>query len=277
MSYRFLRLRHGPKPWAVLRGICGLDEEMVEEINTLTAIMLLDRLLVPLQEASLPAQRLVAVGLPTGEEAILPGQAADLTAHDRDRLLCEVYLDLFGPQVESMLRCLNCGAMFEMDFSLPDLWSRTAEIDGMDGVEREANDIFRLPSGIRFRLPRGCDELAVSRLDVFVAEQELLRRCLLNETAGVDVAELQEKMRQVAPVLDLELKAVCPECAAEQAIHFDLQSYLLAAILKERNLLFRQVHRLARTYAWSLSEIMGLPRSQRMAYVQMVENESGKV
>jgi hypothetical protein len=77
----------------------------------------------------------------------------------------------------------------------------------------------------------------------------------------------------VAPLLDLELSARCVECGYVQTVHFDIQTYLLGAIISERRRLLNEINRIARAYAWSLEEILSLRRTDRRYLVELIENE----
>ena len=108
--------------------------------------------------------------------------------------------------------------------------------------------------------------------------QHLLNRCQVegppiegDEEAG---AVVQEAMATTAPILKKDLTAVCPECATQQNFNFDVQYYLLSALLAERSRLTLEVHCLATAYGWSLSEILGLPRSQRRRLVELVNSQT---
>ena len=61
----------------------------------------------------------------------------------------------------------------------------------------------------------------------------------------------------------------CPHCKAEAVIAFDLPRYFLRCAERERDILLREVHLLARTYSWGLSEILSLRRADRHALVRM--------
>jgi hypothetical protein len=243
--------------WAGLREICGYDEDSVSSTETMTAIQLLDRLLV-----NGPGTH------------IDPGSAVNLTASDRDRLLASVYMRTYGPCIESTVRCEHCGDPFDLDFSLHELVDGLRDMDRTAAVEKEPAGVFKLPDGRRFRLPTGEDEYAVWHLPPDKAESELLARCVVEGDPTVEPEAVQAAMREVGPVLDLDLDARCPECGEIQIVHFDIQSYLLTALKSERKQLSQEVHRLATAYGWSLPDILGLARSQRRTYVALIEAEA---
>ena len=246
------------------RELNGFDEQSVRGVDTAAAIGLLDRLL-----------------------AGPPGSAAEdlkairLTASQRDRLLAAVYERTFGPRIESTVRCTNCREAVDVTFPLEDLLVAFSGAASSPTADALPDGTFRLPNGLRFRLPTGEDETAVAGLSPEEAEREMLERCVIERESGVDPnsvreatvqdAAVQEAMEEVAPVLDLDLHGRCPECGAEQSVHFDMQFYLLRAIEQERKQMGREVHRLAIAYGWSLNEILGLFRSERRAFVELID------
>lgn len=147
----------------------------------------------------------------------------------------------------------------------------------LPGVKRLADGHFQLQDGRRFRLPTGEDEYTVLSLPPAEAEEGLLQRCLIEEgdvSEGADSnLTVQAAMETLAPLVDLDLDARCPECGTEQSVHFDIQHYLLSALCQERHQLAVEVHRLASVYGWNLNEILDLSRSQRRALVELIESE----
>jgi hypothetical protein len=220
----------------------------------MTALRLLDALLADPSGAPLPA-----------------GTAGALAAADRDCLLAAVYRRAYRDRIESTLNCAECNNPFDLDFSLDGLAASLEAQGALASPAKLEEGIFRLASGARFRLPTGRDECEVAELPPAEARQALLERCALEGFAELD--SLEEIMESVAPVLDLELDARCPECGRRQAVHFDIQSYLLGALMKERRRLMSEVHRLAMAYGWSRNDILSLARGERRAYVEMVEAE----
>ncbi len=238
-----------------MRELCGHDEVSVNATDTLVAIQLLDRILV------------TTPGTKLGQ-----GNAQELTTHDRDRLLIAIYQRTFGDRIESTLSCNGCGSLFDLNFTLDELLGRL-ETKTQDGLSVEGNIVvFRLPSGLQFRLPTGEDETAVLGLTSEEAETALVEKCLIDNdaTTAHNWDDLQDAMGKVAPILDMDLNAQCPECNQDQSIHFNLQHYLLTSIMQERLQLNRDVHCLAITYGWGLDEILKIPRSQRRTYVELV-------
>jgi hypothetical protein len=238
-----------------LRGLCGTDEESVDGTDTEQALRLLDRLLLDLPGA-----------------AFKPGQAAELSAPDRDRLLAEVYKAEFGPRIACTLQCGACAARFEMSFVLADLVD-SLRSNKPAGIRRDEDGMLRLADGRRIRLPRGSDDRALLGLAIEAREAELLRRCVVEGEAAPGDTAVLAAMEAAGPLLDLDLDATCPDCGGVQQAHFDLQYYLLAALVQEARQRVGQIHLLASTYGWSLAEILSLARKRRHALVGEIERD----
>lgn len=232
-----------------IREVRGFDEEEIGATDTLTALRLIDRVLI------------------STDDVASPPAARSLTASDRDRLLAALYSLTYGPRVASTLRCQRCAERFDLDFQLGAL-QKTLEPDG----EADANsEYFTASDGTRLRLPTGADELAVTALTPGAARRALLARCVVATVAsGID---LEAEMRRVAPIIDVDIGAGCPHCGAEQRVRFDIQSYLLGFLLVERPRLAREVHGLARAYGWSRRDILELPRRVRRDYIALIDDE----
>jgi hypothetical protein len=242
-----------------LRELSGFDEQMVTDTRTYTAIELLNRLIVG----------------PSGGREGANRSAISLTASDRDGLLAHVYARNFGRKVQSTVRCAHCGELFDLEFDIEQL-ARVLDPPAPASVEALADRTFRLPMGVRFRLPTGEDEVWLSEACGAEPERALLQRCLIEPREGAserEMAAVEEAMEEIAPVLDLDLDAQCPECRTKQPLHFNVQFYLLRAIQQGWKQTVREVHLLATAYGWSLQEILGLPRSQRRQFVELIETE----
>lgn len=247
-------------PWVALRELCGSDEQSVSGTGTVDAIRLVDRLLVE------------EPGTHIG-----PGKAKKLTTADRDRLLAAIYAHTYGSQIKSTINCNNCKAPFDIDFSLEELVAHLYSSTGKVKVEKDGDGVFKLANGPTFRLPTGEDEYQVLGMPPEEAEAALLARCIKDGNSKGKQKKLQDTMKNLAPVVDMDMDAKCPQCQNKQQVHFDIQYYLLSTIIQECKQLTVEVHRLAYAYGWSLKEILHLPRSSRKAFVTLVEAEAGSL
>lgn len=228
----------------LVRELKGADEQAVAGTDAYQARCLVDRLLVD------------APGVAYGT-----GRAAALTVAERDRVLAQVYGRAFGDRVAASASCPACGARYDLEFSMGQL---------VASVQAEPPPrSFRLADGTQGRVPTGEDEAAVSHLEGAAAAAALLARCVPD--GPHDEAEVSQALEDAAPVLDFELDGVCPECGAATAVPFNVQRWLLGALLAERTRLLEEVHILAQAYGWGFAEIMSLTRSQRRGLVALAE------
>jgi hypothetical protein len=238
-------------PAVLVRELTGEDERRVCDAGTQSAVELLARI----------------VEWPTGTD----GDAADLPAPDRDRLLAAVYRQAFGKKVESAGRCTSCASPYDLTFSLDDLIAEVERSAEASAVQPLGDGTFRTASGLRFRLPTARDEMEVASLPLEEAARTLASRCLVESSTGDWLEELEEAIEEAAPVLDLDIDTRCPECGAPQRLRFDVQFYLLRALEQERGRMLREIHRIASAYGWSMQEILALERSERRALTELIE------
>jgi hypothetical protein len=238
----------GAPRFAFLGALTGADEDSVTGTDTASAVALIDRLLL--------------AGPPP---CVAPGEAATLSAGQRDRILAALHERIFGPRIVATLRCRACGEQFDVAFMLPDLcahvWSgATAEVQVQP-------DGFLQHAGLRFRLPDALDEHAIAALPSDAARTVLLQRCA---GPGVGFEALEQAMTLVDPLLDLDLPANCVECGAPQAMRFAIQRWFLGSVTAEHRRLVEEVHALAAAYGWSRTEILGLRCASRREHVELL-------
>lgn len=259
-----------PGGWVDLRPLTGSDEQALfgaatrgtgttGTLDLALALTLIDRLLVD------------RPGTLAG-----PGDAARLPTAVRDHLLAAVYRQVYGDRVTSSPTCLACAQAYDLSFNLSDLLAahRPAPVpsDGWYSTE----------GGIRFRLPTGEDELAIIGLTADEARLALLARCTGTDKATAatwtpsELQTLEDALERVAPLLNVDLSAVCPECGAAQRIRFDVGTYLLGRLINDQAQLAGEVHTLALTYHWGLHEISSLSRIERRRFLALIENSASR-
>ena len=246
----------GEQTVARVRELTGRDEFAVLGASTVHAIQLISSLLSD-QRGDLGQLR-----------------ATDLVAADRDLVLAAVYERAFGDRIESTLTCTRCAQPFDIYFSLRRLIESTHAENGGRPWKSLSDGGFETSDGVFVRLPTGKDELELTGLAAPEVESRLLQRCLSESSWQKTDAEFEALLEQVAPLLHLVLIARCVECNHAHEVQFDIQSYVLGAILAERRRLLFEIHRLARAYSWTLDEILSLRRSDRRQMVELIENEN---
>lgn len=253
MSTATISIRFGGNSqYAVIRELTGQEEFAVTSANTSNAISLLASLL---------------------DRSVSDLNASDLVASDRDRLLAAVYVGAFGDRIESTLDCKRCSQPFDLDFSLRRLLDSVDEQTRTEQCRPLGDGSFETSEGVRFRLPTGRDELELSLHSSDVVASALLERCVKQSTWTGDGESFEEFLERVAPLLEFELIAKCAECSHVHMVQFDIQTYVLGALIAERRRLLIEINRLARAYSWSLAEILSLSRSDRRQFVELIDNE----
>lgn len=235
-----------PGGWVEFRPLTGRDERSLEGVGVFDTVALIDRL---------------AIDRPG--VMVVSGQAVNLTSAARDRALACIYMQSYGDLIRSSRLCAACGNHYDLSFKLSDL------LKGYPMATPPTDGVYQTADGVRFRLPTGIDELAVIGLAPQAARQALLKRCMLTENADPEMIEAA--MESVAPLLNTELQAICPECATAEIMDFDMGTYLLRRLLNDKERLPNEVHMLAMAYGWSHDDILDLTRSERRRYIALIE------
>ena len=254
-----------PGGWVDVRAITGHDENRIAQGDSsgslIGALTLIDCLMVE------------RPGAVAG-----PGDAADLTSATRDRLLCAIYDQIYGDLVVSSPKCGQCAHPFDLSFSLQRV------LEDFPMAPLPADGVYESPAGVPFRLPTGRDELAILGLPAAGARATLLNACLSvrgaqGHTQSLSAAEceaIEAAMEAVAPLINLELIAECPDCGFRQKIRFDIGAYLLGRLRADHARLASDVHVLALTYHWGLNEILSLSRAERGRYRMLIEADANR-
>lgn len=235
----------GAAPQAVrLREPCGADELALDGVDTRAAVRWLDALIDG------------------------PPSAAELSASDRDALLAGVHRALWGDRIVSSFACVACGKLVDLSFELSALQRDLAR----RGETAQVSAPCRLHDhdGHAYTLPAAADEEAAAELGALQGRQALAGGI----RPGADAAAVAARLEVLAPLLDVELDAICAECGQAQQMRFDIQSFVLQRLLDERAALLAEVHALAAGYGWSLSEIAALPRSLRRAFAARLQAQA---
>ncbi|NVJ50090.1 MAG: hypothetical protein HWE13_02615 [Gammaproteobacteria bacterium] len=218
-----------------------------------------------------------------------PFAASDLTASDRDWLLAHLYQKYWSNRIVSTLECDQCAAPFDLSFELSALVSSIYQsiprekisgnarfmlaqhdVDDVIGAEEQtdyANDHSRLA----LNLPTFAHEQATVSVSLQQARNFLLQATRDDgESHNLAPESLALLLEKVAPIVDLELEAACPECSKIHWAHFDLQSYCMKKIIGEKDNLLVEIHLIASHYGWSLAEIEQLPRTVRQSMANLI-------
>lgn len=254
--------RSAPPRMAYLRAVCGHDE-LTDFEHPGAATALLDRLLIDGPGA-----------------AVRAGEAANLSLYEHDRVLAAVYTELYGDDVSCRIRCGGCGDWLAVGFSLAELCAGAADRSADDRAFADrirgpdARGTYELADGLRFRLPT-CGDIAELRgLPTSSAAQALRQRCMSADD-DADVALVERALELVGPRIDGDLDTECPSCGHAQIAHFGIEDFVCASLQRERGIVVREIHVLARAYRWSRSQLLDMPRSDRRLHVRLVLADAG--
>jgi len=179
--------------------------------------------------------------------------------------------------MECLSTCPACSGTVEFNLDVNDL---------LVGPRPSEQSILTLREGeyeVAFRLPV-CSDLSL--LDVHSSvdfnSRLLLRTCIAsvrkagNEVGGAEIpAELEgavvKVMGDADPLGNIEVTCMCPHCNHAWQSSLDIAWFLSKEICGLATRLLREVHILAAAYGWRECDILSLPPSRRLAYINLVQ------
>ncbi|MBC8028998.1 MAG: phage baseplate protein [Pyrinomonadaceae bacterium] len=213
--------------------------------------------------------------------AAFPLRTADelrrLSLGQRNAHLLAVRESLFGSELEAYSECDNCGKPLEFSLS-------TAVLRG-DLPVGDSDAEFDLAAegfAVRFRPLNSLDLVAASSCETVEAGRQLLvKRCVLgaqreHETVAVEelpaavVEVLASRLSECDPQAEILIDLACPVCDFRWGVPFDIATFLGAEIRVLAQRLLREVHVLARAYAWKECDILALSAQRRRYYMEML-------
>lgn len=227
-------------------------------------------------EAAAPAERALLPLAAAGVEHALSALAR-LPLGRRDALLLELYRGTFGPELELMAECPECGERLEVELTVDEL--RTTP-----GAEPDASwELSRDRLALRFRVPNSEDLAAVVAgcEDAEAARCALLDRCLLEARRGdqpitateLDAEELElvaARMAAVDPLAELLLDLRCEVCGHSWPVLVDVAECFWHQLALAARGLVAEIHTLARAYGWREQDVLALSPHRRHTYLEMV-------
>jgi len=226
-------------------------------------------------------ERTEALARPWRELALLaaacqepPERLARLPIGERDRLLLDLRVGMFGERFDCETACPCCGARLELSFDAADLRVLPSPVDAPDLALRDHG------CTVRFRAPDSVDIAACLELPT-EAVQVLIDRCtqvtdsngeLLDFTALPAVARdiVAARLAELDPRADVLLQLSCPECAQLWAGCFDPAAFLLCEIARYVERVVDEVHLIAHAYGWSEAAILSMESARRQRYLARV-------
>jgi hypothetical protein len=207
---------------------------------------------------------------------------AQLSIGERDSLLLEMRHEIFGPQLAAVIECPGCGTRLEMEFSTTDI-RVTQKNAAAPGGSTEPLSLRQEEYEVTFRLPNSLDLAAVhSSGSLTPAKKILLERvvflasCRDEQISPGDLPEqvveaIERAMAEADPQAEVWLNLVCAACGREWRALFDVVSFLWSEVDSWATRLLREVHSLARAYAWREADILAMSPRRRQSYLEMLQ------
>ncbi len=139
---------------------------------------------------------------------------------------------------------------------------------------------------VEFRLPKGGDQEELAPLTVNNEPEsvnKLLARCIQRIDGVMEIDEsqieklspfarekIEKTMAELAPRIDLEMEAKCPECGKAFSFPFNMSQFFIDEMRGNLNQLYQEVHFLAFYYKWSESDILSMTRKKRRNYLELL-------
>jgi hypothetical protein len=199
----------------------------------------------------------------------------ELPATDGEALLLLLRSITLGDLVRANVLCASaqCAAKVDVSFRIGEYLSSQKVRIPKDIERTESPGWFRLTGeALRFRLPTCADLLVIARERK--STTALIRRCI--EPADISPRQrrrVESAMEAMAPRLSQAMVGGCPECKAGIRFYFDVQSFVLRELRNHAASVYQDVHLLALHYKWPERQILELPRSRRMHYVEMLREQ----
>jgi hypothetical protein len=192
----------------------------------------------------------------------------------RDALLLRLREQLFGARMPGVAACPACAERLELSISTTELLAAADE----QAPTRPAGEYELDVEGyhLRLRAPASADLLETAGV---ATEAELLARCVAVDRKGKRLAVERwpagvrraaiDSLAAADPLADISLQLVCPACGHTWAVVFDIVDFLWRELEDWAVRTLRDVHDLARAYAWREADILNLSSLRRQLYLEM--------
>jgi hypothetical protein len=182
------------------------------------------------------------------------------------RQLLELAAAWFGPTLDAMFACRECGEPMEARLEIGSLLEGTPTVEA--GPFRCA-----LATGqeVTVRLPTATD-LAIAGIadDVSGAMRVLLDRTVVGAPDGFDtranIDTISRACEERDPLGSITVGVTCPACGAVDEPTLDVGAWFWARADAEAHRLLDEVHLLASAYGWSEHDILALGPHRRAVY-----------
>ena len=177
--------------------------------------------------------------------------------------------ELFGSQLDFVAPCPACASVVEATLDSTRL-ARDAPVLHTQTVRLDAHSVvLRAPQlGDLFDLPR----------DPVTARHALVSRCVADGSdaerngasfapAAIDAISAALAASDAAGSIELALE--CPDCSQRWLAAFDIATFLWHEIDVWARRTLREVHALARAYAWREPDVLALSPTRRQIYLEL--------
>ncbi|MHA6262313.1 hypothetical protein ACXYMO_03850 [Arenibacterium sp. CAU 1754] len=192
--------------------------------------------------------------------------AADLPLSERDRRLLDLRAATFGPGLDCMATCPECGAEVELSLDAGMLAGALAAPNG-SAVRVGGRDIALRPLTSR--------DLAAAQGVEAEALPGFLRARLAPDSgtlAETDTKALDAEIEAQAAAAEALCRLFCPDCGADWREAFDIAAHFWSEVEAAAYRTLGEVAELARTYGWSEPEILALSPVRRSVYLRLARD-----
>jgi hypothetical protein len=211
-----------------------------------------------------------------GDMPVSVPRIRNLSVCDRQFLMGQLAAHIDDQLVWLTAECGQCHEMFDVSLRFAELPVKPAGKDYPETTVETELGKFRV------RVPTGADQEAIAMVaDETEALHGLLQRLLstvessrsldVKQLSQSDIAAIEARVETMAPEIATYVRTQCPGCATENQIPINPYAALQCPVGE----LYAEIHRLANTYHWSESDILGLPRTRRKIYLQLIDQSRG--
>jgi len=214
-----------------------------------------------------------------------PDALAGIPLGRRDALLLQASRAAFGPRLDGLLECPDCGLRLQVTLDVATLAAAVEPVESEAATEAEAGWLVLAVDGyeVEHRLPTGDDLSAVTAFgpeQVDAARAALADRLIRvrrdgralspPEVPASVLAAALEAMAARDPGMELSVSGRCPDCGSDCGALVDAGALLWGRVEATAVDLLRQVDVLARAYGWSEPQILALSDRRRHAYLELI-------
>jgi hypothetical protein len=201
----------------------------------------------------------------------------ELSVGQRDALLLTLREQTFGAKLNIFATCPQCQGHIEFTTDIANI-----RVENHSDQVAKEHELSIENFNLRFRLINSLDlATVVNSNDITIARSLLVQRCMLQASRdGIVIApkELPEeivdkfvaRLAECDPQSEVLLNLVCPACAHNWQMMFDIVSFFWTEISTQAKRLLREVHTLALAYGWREADILSMSTARRQFYLELV-------